>query len=519
MPTLLEHLSHWKPFTALVVGDFMLDRLVFGDAERLSPDAPVPVLRVRRREQRAGGAANVCLDLSAMRGRVRAFGLVGDDDAGRSLRADLERAGVDAAGLVPDPTRPTTAKEYLIGYAQQRHPHKMFRVDEESREPIGAAAAARVIDAFERALPGADVVCLEDYAKGVCTPGVCRAVIERARAAGKPVFVDPALLDDYSKYRGATAITPNRIEARRAAGPDTSGADSPEHNERVARTLLDRLELDAAILTLDRHGALLVERAGGALAVPTLAREVYDVTGAGDMFLAGVAAARANGCSWPDAVRFANAAAGLEVEVYGVQPIPLEQIHHFLLTQSGGAGGKVRTVERLLVEVEARRRRGERIVFTNGCFDVIHAGHVWLLDQAKKEGDFLVVATNTDERIREYKGANRPVNRQEDRVRVLAGLAAVDAVVVFDEETPAALIDRIAPDVLVKGDEYTLEQIPGARSVQARGGRVVRVPMMPEQSTTRILQRADDPRASVVVSAGARARFVNDRDEGDARPA
>ncbi|MFZ4430571.1 MAG: PfkB family carbohydrate kinase [Phycisphaerales bacterium] len=510
MSSLLESLGRWKPFTALVVGDFMLDQMVYGDAERLSADAPVPVMLVRRTENRPGGSANVCLDLAALGGKVLAFGVVGNDPHGDLLRKELEAGAIDASGLVVDASRPTTVKQNLIGLAQARHPQKMFRLDHESREPLPDHVVRDLLGRIAQALSQADVVCIEDYAKGVCTPDLCQGVIKAARAAGKPVFVDPARLSDYARYKGASAITPNRTEAETAAGMPTCVENSLPHNSALARTLRDQLDLDACVLTLDRHGALLLERDGPAVSVPTQARQVYDVTGAGDMFLAALAAARANACSWLDAVQFANAAAGLEVEVFGVQPIAFERIHHQVLISQTGTDGKFRTREQLRLEVAARRKEGRRIVLTNGCFDVLHAGHVWLLDQARAMGDFLIVATNTDEKVRAFKGPSRPVNSLEDRVRVLGGLASVDVVVVFEEDTPAELIHEIVPDVLAKGEEYSEDNIPGAAFVRSRGGEVVRIPMMPGRSTTATLTRAGDPRAEVVRPADAHQRFVRD---------
>ncbi len=489
MDSLLNAIAAWKPFTALVVGDYMLDQHVYGDAERLSADAPVPILHVRRRDERPGGAANVCLDLIALRGSVRALGVTGEDEHARLMREALAREGVDGAGLVGDASRPTTVKQNLVGLAQARHPQKMFRVDFESREPLADVVADRILAAFERALPGADVVCIEDYNKGVCTAHVCQGVIRAARRAGKPVFVDPAKIGDYSKYRGATAITPNRQEAELAAGMRTDGDASVEHNARVARKLLEAVELEAAVLTLDKHGALLLARGHEPLAVPTVAREVYDVTGAGDMFLAALAAARANGIDWHDSVRFANAAAGLEVEVFGVQPIPLARVHHSLMVQSNRLAGKLRTRDQLLVEIEAQRRQGKKIVFTNGCFDILHAGHVTLLDKAAALGDFLVVAINDDASVRGLKGPGRPVNCQDDRARVLGALASVGAVVFFAEGTPIELIKAVRPDVLVKGADYTREAVVGGSFVEGYGGRVALVDLVQGKSTTATIRR------------------------------
>lgn len=511
MDSLLEHVAHWKPFTALVVGDFMLDQLVYGDAERLSADAPVPILHVSSREDRPGGSANVCLDLVALKANVIAMGVTGHDDAARALHESLASQGVDVSGLVVDPSRPTTVKQNLIGMAQARHPQKMFRVDYESREPLSPQVVAELLAKFEKALPAVDVVCIEDYDKGVCTPELCQQVIRAARRAGKPVFVDPARLADYAKYRGAAAITPNRTEAESATGLRTHGEAAPAHNRALAEKLLRECDLDAVVLTLDRHGALLQERAGEPIAVPTIARQVYDVTGAGDMFLAGLAAARANAIAWADAVRFANAAAGLEVEVFGVQPIPLEKVHLSLISIARAGGGKLRTMRELLVEVADVKRRGGKVVFTNGCFDVLHAGHVALLDFARAQGDFLIVATNTDEKVREYKGPNRPVNVLKDRVTVLSGIASVDAVMVFEEDTPIESIDRLRPDVLVKGSEYSEAEIPGAAMVKTYGGQVVRFAMQRTLSTTDVLRRSGDPRHAVEARADTKSRFVEDK--------
>jgi D-beta-D-heptose 7-phosphate kinase/D-beta-D-heptose 1-phosphate adenosyltransferase len=501
MDELLAKLADWRPFRALVIGDFMLDQLLFGDAERLSADAPVPVLHVRRREDRPGGSANVCLDLVALKGHVIALGVVGNDPAGVDLRAALERAGdtlasgtrVDASELIVDPSRPTTVKQSLIGLAQARHPQKMFRLDFESRDPVPDAVAARLIERAQALIPTVDVVAIEDYDKGVCTPEVCRGVIDAARRAGKPVLVDPARGTDYSKYSRATAITPNRTEAEIATGLRTDADARTTHNARLAAALLARLDLQYVVLTLDRHGALLLN-AGEEhpISIPTIARDVYDVTGAGDMFLAGLCAAAANGLSRVDAVRLANAAAGLEVEVFGVQPIPLERVHHALLVQGQALRGKVRTIDQIAVEAAARKRAGETIVFTNGCFDVLHSGHAALLEHAHASGGtkpFLVVGLNDDASVRRLKGPTRPINSEDDRARVLSAMGCVGAVVLFSQDTPLDLITAIKPDVLVKGADYTKDRVVGASHVESWGGRVELIPLVEGRSTTSTISR------------------------------
>jgi len=465
----------------------MLDQLQYGDADRLSADAPVPVLHIKRTEDRPGGAANVCLDLVAMRGSVRGLGVTGRDPEGDLLRVALQAEHVDAAGLMADPARPTTVKRSLIGLAQSRHPQKMFRVDFESRDPLPEAIAGRLIEAFKAALDGgrgADVVCIEDYGKGVCSEEVCQAVITLAKAAGVPVFVDPARIADYSKYRGATAITPNRTEAELATGMATDGEAAVDHNAQLARALMGQLDVEAVVLTLDRHGALLLERSGKPVSIPTVAREVYDVTGAGDMMLAALAAARANGIGWEDSVRFANAAAGLEVEVFGVVPIPLERIHHELMERASRVDGKLRTLEQVLVQIAAQRRQGRKVVFTNGCFDILHSGHVSLLMKAAEQGDFLVVGLNDDASVKRLKGEARPVNNQEDRAKVLSALGCMGAVVLFGEDTPVRLIEAIKPDVLVKGADYRKDQVVGGAFVESYGGKIVLIDLVQGKSTT-----------------------------------
>jgi D-beta-D-heptose 7-phosphate kinase/D-beta-D-heptose 1-phosphate adenosyltransferase len=490
MDTLLASLSEWKPFNAIVVGDFMLDQLLKGSATRLSPDAPVPVLHVKEQQSQPGGAANLTLDLIALHGRVSVLGVTGNDPESQILREALAQSGVDCDGLIADDTRPTTVKRNLIGLAQGRHAQKMFRVDFESNEPINEQVESQILRAFDAALKDADVVCIEDYNKGVCTPSLCHQIIERAKAAGVPVLVDPAPIKDYAKYKGATAITPNRTEAELATGINAPEDAREAHREHLARTILDTYELNTIVLTLDKQGALLAHRADAkSVHVPTTAREVYDVTGAGDMMLAALAAARANGIDWVDATRFANAAAGLEVEIFGVAPIPLEKIHDDLLSQRTNELGRPRSLEEVLVQVRAARQSGQKIVFTNGCFDILHAGHVSLLQRCAALGDMLIIGLNDDHSVRELKGPERPVNNQNHRAYLLSALQCVDSVVLFHEQTPIKLIEAIKPDVLVKGGDYTPDTVVGAEIVEAHGGRVVILDLIDGLSTTGTIAR------------------------------
>jgi len=486
---LLAVLDRWQGRRVLVIGDYMLDRTTFGNAERLSPDAPVPVLATERQTHAAGGASNVCLDLAALRCEVHCVGVVGDDTDGRLLRQTLAAAGCDADGLVTAADRPSTVKHSFVGLAQHRHPQKMFRVDSESTAPIDAATERQLIAQVQAQLGSVDVLCIEDYHKGAMTPGVCRAVIDAARCAGVAVLVDPAAIDDYGKYGGATCITPNRTEAARATGTPFEATDDPAVLLRMATTLRQQLRLEAVMLTLDKRGLLLASGDDGPKLAATRARGVYDVTGAGDMVLAVAAAARANGIDWPNATHLANTAAGLEVEKFGVVPIALEELQAELLSERHEQAGKIRTLAQLLPELAQRRGRGQRVVFTNGCFDLLHAGHVSYLRDIARQADVLVVGLNNDASVRAIKGELRPVNVAEDRATVLSELECVDYVVVFDEPTPLRLIEAIRPDVLAKGGDYDVGSVVGREAVEASGGEIYLAPLLSGRSTTALLRK------------------------------
>ena len=453
MSDLLTSLAGFGAFKVLVVGDFMLDELVHGDASRLSSDAPVPILTVDHIERRGGGASNVAECLAGLGGLVECCGVIGGDGAGGHLRAALEASGCAVDGLVTDADRPTTVKRNLVGLAQHRHPQKMFRIDIESSAPLSKTTSSAVRERALAMVPSMDAVCLEDYGKGVCTPALCRAVIEAAASAGVPVLVDPANIDDYERYSGATVITPNRTEAERACA---GGSLDPA---AMAATLLEKCRLDAIVITLDRHGAMLLERGGEAEVIPTCEREVYDVTGAGDMVLAAITAARCHGLCWHDAVTLSNAAAGLEVETFGAHAIPLAKVAQEVLRLQSPHTDKVRDLRDLQLELAAHREAGHRIVLTNGCFDVIHAGHVAYLRDAREQGDVLVVGINCDEQVRLMKGDGRPVYDLNDRMAILSEFACVDYVVSFDEPMANELIAATRPDLYVKGGDYGVEDI------------------------------------------------------------
>jgi len=486
---LVAILDRWKKTRIIVVGDFMLDAYTYGNAERLSPDAPVPVLAAERRTHAPGGSANLALDLLALRCEVHCVGVIGRDEHGKTLKRALADAGCKVAGLIASGDRPTTVKHNFVGLAQHRHPQKMFRVDDEQRAPIPAEVEQQLLARVRPLLKKADVLCLEDYNKGVLTPALCKALIAAAKRAKVAVFVDPAAIKDYGKYKGATCITPNRSEAALATGIDTSAGNNATLR-RAALKLQDDLDAAHVVLTLDKSGLLLQSRGERPLHAPTRVREVYDVTGAGDMVLAALAAAYANGVDWPAALELANLAAGLEVEKFGVVPIELSELLLAVLQRGRAELGKLRTLEQLAVELDAYRSQGRTIAFTNGCFDILHAGHVRYLREARRFGDLLVVALNSDASIRRIKGRDRPVNRQADRVMVLSELASVDYVIVFDDDTPRKLLAGLKPDVLVKGADYkSKEDVVGWDIVEQYGGRVERVGLVKGLSTTNIIRK------------------------------
>jgi len=485
---LIHLLDNWCPKRVLVVGDFMADRYVYGHAHRLSPDAPVPVLAAQREEIKPGGAANVALALRALRCKVDCLGVVGKDDTADALRDELKAAGCEASGLFVDPKRPTTVKHNFIGLAQHRHPQKMFRVDSESRDPVPKAVRDKLLNTAERKLKKADVLCLEDYDKGVLTDALCQGLIKLAKKAGVPVLVDPAAIEDYQKYKGATCITPNRYEAAVATGWDAADTE-PGSLIKLGRKLTKDLALETLVLTLDKQGVLLMHKGAKPAFVPTRAREVYDVTGAGDTVLAMLAAAQANGATWRQATELANVAAGLEVEKFGAIPVDLDEVLLDVLAENHHPDSKLRNVDELATELAAHRRQGRKVAFTNGCFDILHAGHVNYLRAAAAEGDLLVVAVNSDRSIRKLKGADRPVNHEADRISVLSALESVDYLVVFGTDTPKPLLRKLKPDVLVKGDEYSHDQVVGYEIVESYGGRIARVPMVKGRSTTNIIRK------------------------------
>jgi len=483
---LLRILEQFSGRRVLLVGDFMLDRYIFGDAERISPEAPVQILRVIERQDRVGGAGFVALNIMALGGQVCCCGLLGHDPFGDRVEKALSGAQSETQGLIRVDDRPTITKTRLVGLAEHRHQQQILRVDEEVVRPLTPDDQRRLMDAIGEALPRVDVVCLEDYDKGALASATCAAVIALAREHGKQVFIDPARCSDWSKYARATLLTPNRAELEIAVGRRVSDEDL----EAAGGELVDRLELDGLLITLGRDGALLMRRDRAPARFPTVPRAVYDNTGAGDAVLAMVALAAAAGATFAHGAMLANIAGGLEVSKFGCVPITHDEVLHELRHGPQCGRGKLRSTVELRAELDAHRQRGETVVFTNGCFDILHPGHVDLLEKAKSLGSLLVVGLNSDASLRSLdKGDDRPIRNENDRTRMLAALEAVDFVITFDEPDPARIIEQVAPDVLVKGSDWADKGVVGREFVESRGGRVELVDLVEGYSTTAELNR------------------------------
>lgn len=466
----------------LVLGDVMLDRYLYGEVERISPEAPVPVVRLRETRAMPGGAGNVARNIAALGGEAVLVGLRGADAAGRDLAALLGATPGIEDRMVESATRPTICKMRVVAGTQQ-----VVRLDDETAAPAAAAEAAALGAAVAAALPGAAALVLSDYAKGVLAPEVTAAAIAAARAAGIPVLADPKS-DDVALYRGASLLTPNARELARAARLPTG---TEAEVAAAARAVMQRAGIPALLCTRADKGMTLVRADGAVASVPAEAREVFDVSGAGDTVIATLALAHAGGAPLEEAMRIANAAAGIVVGKLGTATVSAEELAHALHAQGEASPGGDALLDREAARrlVAEWRAHGLRVGFTNGCFDVLHAGHVALLRAARRRCDRLVVALNTDASVARLKGPARPVNPLADRAAVIAALAAVDAVVAFAEDTPLALIQALMPDVLVKGADYTLDRVVGADVVQAAGGEVALVELLPGRSTTAILAR------------------------------
>lgn len=457
----------------LVVGDLMLDRYWHGASSRISPEAPVPVVNVAQTEDRPGGAGNVALNMAALGCRVSLVSIVGDDEAGQILYERLRVAKVHT-NLQISNTKPTITKLRVVSRNQQ-----LLRMDFE--EKFDESDSSEFPNKVQSLIGRMHALVLSDYAKGSLPD--CQALIRIAREAGVPVLVDPKG-KDFTRYRGATILTPNLNEFEAVVGKCTSEQDLVDKGE----ALMNELDLQALLITRGEQGMTLLRHHQSELHLPARAREVFDVTGAGDTVIATLAAALSSGQTLPEATAMANLAAGIVVGKMGTATVSTPELRRAVIAEQGAERGVV-TEDQLLMALDDARASGEKIVFTNGCFDIIHAGHVGYLEEARKQGDRLVLAVNSDDSIRRLKGSGRPINPLDRRMAVLAGLESVDWVVSFEEDTPERLLRRVKPDVLVKGGDYSEDQVVGNQIVKSYNGSVKVLSFFDNCSTTSIVNK------------------------------
>mgnify|MGYP006292495451 CR=1 FL=1 len=468
----------------LVVGDLMLDRYSWCGVERISPEAPVPVLDVKREESYPGGACNVAIKAVELGGQASICGVVGQDNEGEHLLSLLSDSGVRTDAVSQLASRPTTLKHRIIAQAQQ-----VVRVDREDRSPVDTQVSEALFEMTREKLTGCDVLVISDYNKGLLTPQMLSELTQLAGEMGKKVVVDPKG-SDYSRYRGADLITPNTKEAMAAAG--LTGEPTDELLEQCAAKIFGITECSTLVITRSEKGMTVYQRDGKSRHYSARRREVYDVTGAGDSVAATFALGLGSGLSAVESAELAMVTAGLTVAQLGVGHVTRSDLIGAIY------GGLVNTAEKfvsqgkLLEKLQKERDRGRSVVFTNGCFDLIHVGHIKMLERSKEFGDVLVVAMNTDASVRRLKGANRPIISESARASVISSLSQVDYVTLFDEDTPLELIRKVQPEVLVKGGDYTLDTVVGAQDVLEYGGSVEIISLVEGFSTTNIVQAVLD---------------------------
>lgn len=486
---------NFKGLKILVAGDVMLDRYYWGDVRRISPEAPVPIVKIDEITETLGGAGNVANNLVCLGCNVTVIGVCGKDEAGDTLQQLLSSKGI-CSRLVVDPARPTITKTRIMAKKQQ-----MMRLDQEQTHELDGMITDQIRLNVEQALADVQAVILSDYGKGMfASADITQNIITQARQRDLPVLVDPKGVD-WRRYVLASCITPNKTEFEGVAGI------ALENNDRLlvqmAQQIRSRFKVAWLLITRGSKGMCLVGESGEALMIPAKAREVFDVSGAGDTVIATLAASLAGGMTFPEAAHTANLAAGLVVGKVGTQPILASELETAL--QYTGQrqmhpqlSVKISNLEGALDKVAEWRRAGHKIVFTNGCFDLLHPGHISLLHQARNYGDRLIVGLNTDDSIRRLKGPDRPILSEQDRAAILSALECVDLVVHFDDDTPLELIRRMAPDVLVKGSDYKPDEVVGKQLVEANGGRVALVDLVSGYSTTGIARKVLAGRATKV---------------------
>ncbi|NTV50459.1 MAG: bifunctional D-glycero-beta-D-manno-heptose-7-phosphate kinase/D-glycero-beta-D-manno-heptose 1-phosphate adenylyltransferase HldE [Geobacteraceae bacterium] len=466
--------------SCLVIGDLMLDEYLWGRADRISPEAPVQVVDVVREELRLGGAGNVVHNLAALGAQVSVCSVVGDDQNGRELLGQFCHHHINTSAVFQDPDRRTSRKTRVVAAHQQ-----IVRIDRESRETLPDAVEQQLCAWITTHACEYKVVVLSDYNKGVLTPTVIASAISAASAVGIPVLIDPKGTD-FSRYGGATLLTPNRKEAEAASGIAITDAASLA---QAAGAIMTATGLQHLLITRSEEGMSLFSNSGEVVHIPTVAREVFDVSGAGDTVLATLAVGIASGLSMVESARLANVAAGIAVGKLGTSIVTPQEIIDTVSLAHKDSHSKIKSLDVLTPLIAAEKNRGKRIVFTNGCFDLLHAGHVKYLQKARNLGDLLVLGLNSDASVRRLKGAKRPLIDQDERAHLLAALDCIDYVIVFDDDTPLKLITALKPHILAKGGDYSLDGVVGRDVVESYGGRVELVTFVEGKSTTNIIER------------------------------
>ncbi len=466
----------------------MLDKYVWGEVKRISQEAPIPVINVTSEEVRPGGAGSVANNLIHLGANVYCCGVVGNDDEGKRLREMLSNLKVETDGIVEDCNRPTTVKVRMMGHLQSagRGVQQLLRIDYERTDDIQGKIQDEIIDKIKNKVQHYDVILISDMSKGVVSKQILEAVINYGKKQKVPIIVDPRYGGDYGNYKGATAIAPNRYETELSTGIKITGIDSLK---AAGKKLLKDLSLEHVIITVDKDGMFLYNKNGEYNLIPTVPKDVYDVSGAGDMVLSVLGFVAGGGNSFEDAAAIANVAAGIEVGKIGAMPISRSEILSELMGGPNPLYSKIKVLDELEKILDKHRGNNDKIVFTNGCFDILHIGHVEYLKFSKRAGDVLVVGLNTDESVRAQKGRGRPFVAEDERARLVSALEDVDYVVLFDEQTPETLIRRVKPDILVKGEDWREKGVVGREFVESYGGKVLLAPLVKGVSTTDIVSK------------------------------
>jgi D-beta-D-heptose 7-phosphate kinase/D-beta-D-heptose 1-phosphate adenosyltransferase len=472
----------------MLVGDFMLDKYVWGEVNRISQEAPIPVLNVTSEEIRPGGAGSVANNLAHLGANVFCYGVIGNDNEGRLLLDNLNNLGVDTEGIVQDSDRPTTVKVRMMGHLQSagKGIQQLLRIDYEKTDDIEEEKQEEIINKIEGRIQQVDIVLISDMNKGLLSRRILDAVIKSGKEHNVPVIVDPGLTKDYGIYKGATAITPNRFETNLATGIRITDIETMKS---AGKKLLEENLFEYIIITADKDGMFLYSRDGKCKLISTVPKDVYDVSGAGDMVLSVFGFVVGSKNSFEDAAMIANVAAGVEVGKIGAVPISKSEILSELMGGTNPLYTKIKVLDELEEILNSHRKENKKIVFTNGCFDILHIGHIEYLKFSRKQGDVLVIGLNTDRSVREQKGDKRPFVSEDERARLISALEDVGYVILFDELTPEKLIRRIKPDVLVKGEDWKEKGVVGREFVESYGGKVILAPFVNDVSTTDIVSR------------------------------